>query len=89
MFRARRGRPSRTRTELTRINHQHPIPSTQGHTDAESSSGSSIRNGHDPGQLRLVDREMGAAGSLEALLVEDGFAGRGRERFCLDGPDGG
>lgn len=47
-------------------------------TDAEAGAGYAVRNGRDPGELRLVDREVGRARALDALGVEDvGACGRG------------
>lgn len=40
-------------------------------TDAETNAGNTIGNGTDPGQLGLVDGEVGAGGALKALRVED------------------
>ena len=53
-------------------------------TDTEPRAKDTVGDGAEPGELRLVDSEVGAGGTAKALLVQDLLCGGGRERLGLD-----
>lgn len=55
-------------------------------TNTEADTSDSVDNRANPGQLGLVDGEVGAAGSPESLVVQDVLFSAGCQRLRLYGP---
>lgn len=54
-------------------------------TDTEGSTGHTVEDRANPGELRLIDGEMGTRRTLQTLLVQNGIAGLRGEAIGLDG----
>lgn len=60
-----------------------PRDQTATLTDTKASASNTVGDGTQPCQLWLVDGEVGAAGTLQPLFVEDLLRGRGWQRLRL------